>query len=82
MYKSFLINYAKNMPKEDLINYIEKNNILISVSDIDTVYNHIKKYYLVFFDEPIKYIKMLKGKIDDDVYYEILMLYDKYKKYL
>ena len=79
MQKSLIINYVKNMTMNDVDNFIKKNNIDITEEDKLTIFNHIKKYYNEFFSDPIKYIKMLKGKIDDDIYYNILMLYDKYK---
>ena len=82
MYKNIVINYIKNIKIEDLDNYIKNNNITISEKDKTTIYNYIKKYYNVFFNDPIKYIKILKGKIDDEIYYNILMVYDKYKNIL
>ena len=82
MQKNFIINYAKNLTKVDIQSFVKKNNIEVSDDDIDTIYNYIKKYYNVFLDDPIKYIKMLKNSINDDIYYQILMLYDKYKHLL
>ena len=82
MPKNWIINYAKNMTKDDMYKYIKNNNINIKDDDVDTIYDHIKKYYNVFFDDPIKYIKMLKGKIEDNIYYEILTIYDNYKNYI
>lgn len=82
MPKNWIINYAKNMTKDDMYKYIKNNNIDIKDDDVDTIYDHIKKYYNVFFDDPIKYIKMLKGKIEDNIYYEILTIYDNYKNYI
>ena len=82
MYKNLIINYAKNMTMKDVNNFIKKNKIKISDQDKNIVFNHVKKYYNVCFDDPIKYIKMLKGKIDDEIYYNILMIYDKYKNLL
>ena len=82
MQRNLIMNYAKNLTKEDIDSFVKTNNIEVSEKDIDTIYNHIKTYYQVFFDDPIKYIKMLKGKISDDIYYQILMVYDKYKSYL
>ena len=82
MPKNWIINYARNMTKEDMRNFAKKNNIKVNENDVDTIYTHIKKYYNVFFDDPIKYIKMLKGTIEDDIYYEILKTYDNYKNYL
>lgn len=82
MYKNIIINYAKNMSIEDMNNFIKKNNINITEEDKLTIFTHIKSYYNVFFNDPIKYIKMLKEKIDDNIYYEIMALYDKYKNKL
>ena len=48
MQKSFIINYAKNLTKEDIQKFVKNNNIEISNKDIDTIYTHIKKYYNVF----------------------------------
>lgn len=82
MQKNLIINYLKNMTIEDSNNFIKNNNINIKEEDKITIFNHIKKYYTKFLDDPVKYIKMLKGSIDDDVYYNILMLYDNYKNLL
>lgn len=82
MKKNLIINYAKNMGYDDMNQFITDNNIDISEADKNVIYSHIKSYYNVFFDDPIKYIKMLKEKIDDNTYYNILMLYDKYKDIL
>lgn len=82
MQKNFIINYVKNMTKEDMYKYIKNKNLIVSDNDVDTIFLHIKKYYLVFFDNPIYYIKMLKSKISDNTYYEILTLFDQYKNFL
>ncbi|MGM9878601.1 MAG: hypothetical protein ACI31R_01035 [Bacilli bacterium] len=82
MQRLFLINYAKNMTKDDIYSFIKKNGISATEKEIDIVFKHIKRYYRVFFDNPIYYIKMLKGKISDENYYKILMLFDEYKNYL
>ena len=74
MQKLFLKNYAKNITKEDIYKFINKNNFSVTDEEVDIIYNHIKKYCNVIFDDPIKYIKMLKGKISDDNYYQMLML--------
>ena len=79
MYKNLIINYAKNMTMEDVNNYIKNNKINVSERDKLTIYNHIKEYYSVFFDDPLKYIQMLKSNISDNTYYNILKIYDKYK---
>ena len=82
MKRNLIISYIKNMNYDDMDKFIMDNNINITENDKNIIYNHIKEYYSVFFDNPIKYIKMLKGKIEDDIYYNILMLYDQYKDLL
>ena len=82
MSKNLIINYAKSLTINDIKNFTQKNNINISEEDIIVIHKHIQKYYNVFFENPIKYIKLLKGNINDDIYYQILMLYDKYKNYI
>lgn len=74
--------YAKKMTKKDIENFVNNKGIIATDEEIDIVFNHIKKYNEVFFDKPIYYIKMLKGKISDDNYYQILMLFDQYKNFL
>ena len=70
------------MSFEDMEKLINEKDIHISDNDKKTVFKYIKTYYNVFFNNPIKYIKMLKGEIDDELYYNILMLYDSYKDLL
>jgi hypothetical protein len=82
MYKNLVINYVKNMNIEDMNSFVKNNNISISEKDKMTIYNYIKKHYETFFDNPIDHIKMLKGKIEDNIYYEVLGIYDKYKNLL
>lgn len=82
MQKFFIKNYAKNMTKDDIYRFINKNGISATDEEIDIVYKHIKTYYRDFFDNPVYYIKMLKGKISDENYYNVLMLFDQYKGFI
>jgi len=77
--QNMIKNFVKNMKRDDVVNFIRKKNIVATDEEIDIVYEHMKKYYNVFFDNPIYYIKLLKGKISDDNYYKILMAFDEYK---
>lgn len=80
--KNLIKNYAKKMTKNDIINFANKKNYHLEEKEIDIIYNHIKKYTDEIIEEPIKYAKMLKGKISDNIYYEILTLIEEYKNYL
>lgn len=70
------------MTYDDFVNFISNKNINATEEEMEIVFCHIKKYYNVFFEDPIYYIKLLKGKISDDNYYQILMAFDEYKHFL
>ena len=80
--RGIILNYAKKMTRDDLVRFVNNNGFKATDEEIDIIYEHIKKYYNVFLDDPVNYIKILKGKISDDNYYNILMLFDQYKCYL
>ncbi len=82
MQKNLIKNYVKNMSKEDIYNYIDKNGYDATNKEVDIIYNHIKTYYNELLETPLPYIKMLKNKISDDNYYLILELYNKYKNFI
>lgn len=79
MYKNLIKNYIKNISKKDITNYINKNNYKVTPKEIDIIYNHIKTYQNNILDNPLYYIQKLKGQINDNNYYLILELYNKYK---
>lgn len=80
--QNMIKNFVKNMKKEDLENFVKSKNINATSQEIDVVYDHMKTYFNDFFNDPIYYIKLLKGKISDDNYYRILMAFDQYKQFL
>ncbi len=77
-----IINYAKNMTMDDLKGFVLKNNFNVSDEELLVIYSHIKSNADFLLDDPVKYIKMLKGKISDDNYYQMLMLFDKYRGFI
>lgn len=80
--RNLVINYVKNMKKSDLISFINKNGYKATNEEIDIIFNYIKKYPEEILNNPVGYIKKLKGKISDDNYYEMLNLFNQYKNYL
>lgn len=70
------------MSKEDIYSYIDKNGYDATNNEVEIIYNHIKKHNTNILNNPIYYIKMLKGKISNDNYYLILELYNKYKNFI
>lgn len=80
--KNIIKNYARNIRREDIVNFVNNNGFNVSDKEIDVIYEHIQKYHDVFFDDPLGYVKVLKGKISDQNYYQILVLLDRYKNFL
>ncbi len=80
--KNIIKNYARNIRREDIVNFVNNNGFNVSDKEIDVIYEHIQKYHDVFFDDPFGYVKVLKGKISDQNYYQILVLLDRYKNFL
>lgn len=79
MYKNIIKNYIQKLTKKDITNYINKNNYKVTPKEIDIIYNHIKTYQNNILDNQLYYIQKLKGQINDNNYYLILELYNKYK---
>ena len=82
MYKNFIINYVKKLTKEDIYNFRDNNNLNATDNDLNTIYEFIKKYNTVFFDNPEKYVEILKDKVSDNCYKEVMVYYEKYKNYI
>lgn len=80
--QNIIKNYAKNMTRDDIVKFVKNNGFKVTDNEIDIIYEHIKKYYNVFFNDPFGYTKLLKGKISDENYYQILTLLDSYKQFL
>ena len=81
MEELFLKNYISKLTKEDIIAYLNKENIKVSNIDIEVIYEYIKKYFMIFYKgEPNYLFKELKDKLSPIVYDKALELYKKYKK--
>ena len=42
MNKSIIKSYVKNMSKEDIYNFIDKNGYDATNEEVETIYNHIR----------------------------------------
>lgn len=82
MYKQLIKNYIDKLKKEDIIKYIENNNYQVSDKDIDTIYFYIKNYWEDFFDNKEEVWLKLQNDVSPSTYKEIMLLYQKYKKFI
>lgn len=76
-------NYISKLKKQDIIDYLNKENIKASNDEIDLIYNVIKENYNMLeninFNEKIK---LYKDKLNENLYNKILEKYEKYKKFI
>ena len=77
--KSIIINYIKNIKKEDIYNYGIKQGIKIDKHDIDIIYDYIKNRYNDIINNTNSILLEIKDKLNIKVYNKLLELYNKYK---
>lgn len=72
-------SYITGLSKEDLINYIENNNLDINKNDYDIIYYYIKNYYNEIINNDTKIFIQIKKEVNDNTYNTIINLYKKYR---
>lgn len=82
MYKTLLKEYINNLKKEDIIKYIEKNNLKVNDKEIDTIYFYIKNYWEDIFDNKKQIWEKLSHDVSPQTFMTIESLYQKYKKFI
>lgn len=83
MKKEILINYIEKLKKEDIILYLNKENIVYSNEEIDLIYNAIKNdHEIILNDNFMNYISNYKFNINSELYYFIIDKYNQYKKFI
>ena len=79
MNKQVILDYLKDLKKEDIISYTKKQNIIITNNDIDTIYDYIKNNPNKIINNLDYSIKEIKSKVSINGYNVILEMYNKYK---
>ena len=82
MNKNIIINYIEKITKQDIANYISKENIKHTKEEIDIIYNSIKNDYQEILNNFQNYILKLKDKLNQNLYNKIIEKYNKYKKFI
>ena len=82
MYELLIQNYIRNLTKEDIINFCNKENVSLTNEELDLAYIYIKKYWKdIIKKDPSNVFNDLKNKIRPTTYNKMLILYEKYKHY-
>lgn len=82
MYRNLIKNYINNLSINDIYNYCNKENINISEHDAKVIYNYIKTYNIDILYNPLFYLEDIKGKVNDNIYINLVNIYEKNKKKL
>lgn len=76
-------NYISKLKKQDIIDYLNKEEIEADSNEIDLIYKTIKDNYQNIetynFEENIKFYK---DKLNENLYKKIIEKYNKYKKFI
>ena len=83
MKKEFIKSYIEGITKEDIINYLSKECVPASDTEIDLIYNAVKNDYNEILDTDfMSYISNYKLNFDEDLYKKIIEKYNEYKKFI
>lgn len=72
--------YVDLLKKEDIINFSNKQNIILNKNELDLIYNTIKTRWNEIINDGIKVINEYKDKIEENTYKKLIELYEKNKK--
>ena len=79
MNRLFIYEYINRLRYEDVDNFCNYKNIIVSDSELHVIYSYIKNDYKRFFNDPMVVLNEVKNKVSDNTFKEIMFLYDKYK---
>jgi len=76
-------NYISKLKKEDIINYLKKENVQANNEEVDLIYSTIMNNYtnmenINFIEEITKF----KDKLNNNLYNKIIEKYNEYKKFI
>ncbi|MDD5826447.1 MAG: hypothetical protein PUD25_01590 [Bacilli bacterium] len=79
MNQFFILNYIKKLTKNDIVNFVSKQNISLRDDEIDVIYSYIKTRYSDFFAGREKELLLeIKEQVSSSTYLKILEYYQLY----
>lgn len=82
MNKELIVNYINNIKDEDIYSFLNKNSITLNNEEYIFLKNIIKEKYNDIFDENPYLFKLIKDTINNDAYYKLLNIFNKYKIFI
>ena len=81
MNKKLIYQYVKKIKKEDIKEYFKCQDIILTTSESDLIYDYITNKTDMILDDPEEILEKIKDKLSKQVYLKILELYIKYEDY-
>lgn len=82
MNKQFIINYIKQVKKEDIASFALNQGLNVSNKELDLIYYYIKNEYERFFNNPKEIFEEVYDKLEPDNYQKLINLYNKYRFFI
>lgn len=83
MKKMLVMKYVSTLTKNDILNFAKNNNIVVNESEVDIIYNAIKKdSNIILSNEFYTYITKYKNVLSKEVYDKILELAHQYESFI
>ncbi len=83
MYKELAKKYIKRITPQDIKNYASSINITLTNQEVNIIFNFLLKYYEDLLNKNTTVFNKLKPLIREDLYKQIITLYEENKnKYL
>lgn len=79
MNREIIINYINNIDDKDINTFLIKNNINLNNEEYVFLKTIIKEKYNDVLEENTYLFKLIKDTINEDAYYKLLNLFNKYK---
>ena len=82
MNKQFIINYIKQVKKEDIAFFALNQGLNVSNKELDLIYYYIKNEYERFFKNAKEILEEVYDKLAPDNYQKLINLYNKYRFFI
>lgn len=79
MNRLLIYEYINRLKREDIVKFCNIKDIHVSDSEIDIIYNYIKRDYKRFFNNQNEVLEEIKSKVSCNTFNVIMALYNKYK---
>lgn len=77
--KEFIIkSYIKNLTKDDIVKFANKNGVSLTNNELDIIYTNIKDNYEYILSNPKDALNNIKSKVNTNTYNKIYELYTIY----